>query len=105
MTPIPAIAILAVPTELGSEVMPTSREILFREKLPIFTDTEAATLFYEYGEIVSVAGRDGPLPGTYLVSFASEKGLKAGPLVLNSVVARALCKLLLDGGFGPLPPK
>ena len=85
--------------------MATPNEILFREKLPTFTDTEAATLFYQYGQIVSVAFRDGPLPGTYLVSFASEKSLKAGPLVLNSVTASALCKHLLDAGVKPtLPP-
>ncbi len=83
----------------------SDRENLFREKFPTFTDVEAAKLFYEYGEIVSVANREGPLPGTYLVSFASEKGLKAGPLVLNSVVASALCKFLLDAGVKPkLPP-
>jgi hypothetical protein len=27
--------------------------------------------------------------------------VRAGPLVLNSLVARAICKLLLDAGFGP----
>lgn len=81
----------------------SDRDTLFREKLPKFTDAEAADLFYKFGEIVSVEGRDGPL-GSFLVSFASEKGLTAGPLALNSLVARALCKLLLDGGFGPEPP-
>jgi hypothetical protein len=85
--------------------MTNSREDIFREKLPTFTDTEAATLFYEYGEIVSLDFRDGPLPGTYLVSFVSEKDVKAGPLVLNSVVASALCKHFLDAGVKPkLPP-
>jgi len=80
-------------------------ERLFREKLPTFTDTEAATLFYQYGRIVSVARRDGPLPGTHLVLFVSENGVKAGPLVLNSVVASALCKILEDSGVRPaLPP-
>lgn len=85
--------------------MVTSREKLFREKLPTFQDIDAAALWSEHGEIVSVAGRDGPLPGTYLILFVSEKDVKAGPLVLNSVVARATCKLLLDAGFGPQPPK
>jgi hypothetical protein len=82
-----------------------SSEELFREKLPKFQDIEAANLWSQYGKIVSVAGRNGPLPGTYLILFVSENDVKAGPLVLNSVVARATCKLLLDAGFGPQPPK
>ncbi len=81
----------------------TEDEKLFKENLPKFTDTEAANLWGQFGRIISLAGRDGPLPGTYLVLFVSEEGVKAGPLVLNRVVSRALCKLLLDGGFGPDP--
>lgn len=85
--------------------MSSPDEELFREKFPTFTDTEAATLYYEHGRIVSVALRDGPLPGTYLVLFVSENDVKAGPLVLNHVAASALCKLLLDAGVKPaLPP-
>jgi len=81
--------------------MSDDREALFRAKLPEFTDAEAANLFKQYGHVVSVAGREGPLGDTFLVSFASEKGLTAGPLVLNSLVAKALCRLLIDNGFEP----
>jgi hypothetical protein len=83
--------------------MQTTDEILFREKLPNFTDVEAATLFGKYGRIISIAGRVGPLGDTVLVKFASESGLTAGPLVLTSLVAKELCKLLIDEGFGPSP--
>jgi hypothetical protein len=73
---------------------------LFEEKLPKFTDTDAAVLFHEHGEIVSVAGRKGPLD-FFLVKFVSKNGLFAGPLTLNPVVARALCAQLLAAGYGP----
>ena len=46
----------------------TEDEKLFQENLPRFTDMEAANLWGQYGRIISLAGRDGPLPGTYLGS-------------------------------------
>jgi hypothetical protein len=36
------------------------------------------------------------------VTLVSENGMTAGPLALNPVVARALCKLLIDNGYGPV---
>jgi len=80
--------------------MAEQEETLLRERLPKFTDAEAARLFYEHGGIVSLDGREGPM-GSFLVSFVSEKGLVAGPLVLNSTVARRLCGLLMAAGYGP----
>jgi hypothetical protein len=37
----------------------------------------------------------------FLLTFVSEKGTVNGPLSLNPVVARELCKLLLAHGYGP----
>jgi hypothetical protein len=78
----------------------TEREILFRERLPKFTDYDALKLIGEHGQIVSVDGRPAALD-LFIVAFASDKGTTVGPLSLNPVVARALCKLLLDDGHGP----
>ena len=75
-------------------------ETLFREKLPKFTDAQAAELCHQHGQIVSMDGREAPLD-TFLVMFMSEKDLGVGPLVLDPLVARRLCKLLLDHGYGP----
>ena len=75
------------------------RETLFQEHLPEFTDAQAAAFFSQCGEIVSVSGRSAGLD-LFLVMFASEK-LSCGPLSLNPVVARTLCRLLIRNGYGP----
>jgi|SRR5580704_12906473 hypothetical protein len=77
------------------------RKTLFEAKRPQFTDYEAHELWQKYGEIVSVDGRPAALD-SFLVTFLSENDMTAGPLALNSVVARALCKLLIDNGYGPV---
>jgi|GEM_PF-4428370 len=79
------------------------RETLFQEKLPKFTDAQAAAFFGQYGEIVSVNGRPAGLD-LFLVMFAAEK-LTCGPLSLNPIVARALCSLLIKHGYGPQPQR
>jgi hypothetical protein len=76
------------------------REVLFRTKRPQINPVEALELIGEHGEIVSMGGREAAL-GLFLVVFVSEKDTKVGPLALNPVVARELCKLLVDHGFGP----
>jgi hypothetical protein len=76
------------------------RERLFREKLPQFTDYQAVELIGQHGEIVSVAGREAALD-VFLLTFVSEKDSIVGPLSLNPVVARELCRLLLAHGYGP----
>jgi hypothetical protein len=76
------------------------REALFRERLPKFTDYEALKLINEHGQIVSVDGRHAALD-LFIIAFASDKGTTVGPLSLNPIVARALCKLLIDDGHGP----
>jgi hypothetical protein len=78
----------------------SDRERLFREKLPQFTDYQAVELIGQHGEIVSMAGRKAALD-LFLLTFVSEKGTVNGPLSLNPVVARELCKLLLAHGYGP----
>jgi hypothetical protein len=76
------------------------REILFRRKRPQIPPDEALRLVKEHGEIVSMGGREAPLD-LFLVTFVSEKDTTVGPLALNPVVARELCKLLIDHGYGP----
>jgi hypothetical protein len=77
------------------------RKTLFEAKRPQFTEYEAHELWQKYGEIVSVDGRPAALD-SFLVTFVSENDMTAGPLGLNPVVARALCKLLIDNGYGPV---
>jgi hypothetical protein len=74
-------------------------ERLFKEKLPKFTDVEAHQLWAEYGSVVSMDGRPGPLD-SFLVKFAAER-TDCGPLVLTATVARELCNLLIRHGYGP----
>ena len=76
------------------------RDTLFKEKRPQFTDFQAHELWSQYGEIVSVDARPAALDA-FLVTFVSENDMTAGLLALNPVVARALCKLLIDNGYGP----
>jgi hypothetical protein len=76
------------------------QEAIFRERIPKFTDFDALKLIGEHGKIVSVNGRHAALD-LIIVAFASEKGTTVGPLSLNPTVSRALCKLLLDEGYGP----
>lgn len=76
------------------------REVLFRTKKPQINPVEALQLIGEHGEIVSAGGREAALD-LFLLVFVSEKDTKVGPLALNPVVARELCKLLLDNGYGP----
>jgi hypothetical protein len=78
------------------------REALLRDRRPRFTDYEARKLIDEHGQIISVDGRHSALD-LFIVAFASEKGTTVGPLSLNPIVARALCKLLVDDGHGPEP--
>lgn len=77
------------------------RETWFQEKFPQFTENQAATFFRQHGEIVSVNARPGA-PDLFLVAFASE-GQQYGPMALNPIVARALCGLLIQHGYGPPP--
>jgi hypothetical protein len=77
-------------------------EKLFQKRLPNFTDTDAALLWSEFGTVVSMDGRPGPLFDTFLVKFVAER-TDCGPLVLNQTVARALCGLLIRHGYGPQP--
>jgi hypothetical protein len=76
------------------------REVLFRKKRPQIDPTEAAQMIREHGEIVSMGGREAA-GDLFLLTFVSEKDTEAGPLPLNPVVARELCKLLIDHGYGP----
>jgi hypothetical protein len=80
--------------------MMTKREILFRTKRPQIPPDEALKLIQEHGEIVSMGGREAP-EDLFLVTFVSEKDTTVGPLALNPVVARELCQLLIDRGYGP----
>jgi hypothetical protein len=78
-------------------------EALFQEKMPTINELDAINaqkIMGEHGQIVSVNGRRVAL-SHFMVTFVSDKGVKAGPLILNSLVARALCKLLLDDRRGP----
>jgi hypothetical protein len=99
MTPAAPLAILAMPIDPGSKTM-TEREILFRTKRPQIDPAEALQMIREHGEIVSMGGREAA-GDLFLLTFVSEKDTKAGPLALNPVVARELCKLLIDRGYGP----
>jgi hypothetical protein len=79
----------------------TEREKLFRIKLPREIDPKRAIdLIREHGEIVSFGGRQAE-DDLLLVTFVSEKDVIAGPLALNPVVARELCKFLIDLGYAP----
>lgn len=75
------------------------RETLFKENLPEFTDVQAEALYRRFGEVISVNGREGPID-SFLLMFVTEKS-DCGPLCLNPVVARELCKLLIANGYGP----
>jgi hypothetical protein len=77
----------------------SDRDALFREKLFKFTDYQTVELIGEHGEIVSVAGRPAALD-LFIVTFAPDKGTTIGPLSLNPIVARELCKLLTDHVHG-----
>ncbi|HTQ14594.1 MAG TPA: hypothetical protein VMH86_12030 [Rhizomicrobium sp.] len=76
-----------------------TRETLFQTRFPEFTEAQATKFFEQHGEMVSVNGRPGT-PDLFLVALASEKQAY-GPLALNPLVARTLCKLLVDAGYGP----
>ena len=97
MTPVGSAVILGIATNLGVHM--TNRERLFEEFKPQFSDYQALEFIQKYGEIVSVDGREAALD-LFLVMFASEH-LTCGPISLNPVVARALCALLLEAGYGP----
>ena len=79
-----------------------TRETWFQERLPQFTDQQATSYYGQHGEMVSVYARPGT-PDLFLVAFASEKDGKqiAGPFALNPNVARTLCALLMQHGYGP----
>ncbi|HYL32343.1 MAG TPA: hypothetical protein VEU53_04265 [Stellaceae bacterium] len=69
-----------------------TRETLFQEHFPAFTEEQSADAFRRYGEVVSFCGRPG-LPDLFVAAFATEKE-KLGPLALNPVVAFALYREL-----------
>ncbi|HUZ75938.1 MAG TPA: hypothetical protein VMU87_23370 [Stellaceae bacterium] len=79
------------------------RKTLFEAKRPQFMDYQyqAQELWQKYGEIVSVDGRPTALD-SFLLTFVSENDITARPLALNPVVARPLCKSLIDNGYGPV---
>jgi hypothetical protein len=78
----------------------TEDEILFWQKLPQLPLDTTLRLFEEHGDMVSMGGRPAAL-SHLLVAFVSRKGDLVGPLMLNSTVARELCKLLIENGHGP----
>jgi hypothetical protein len=79
--------------------MMTDREILFRRRRPQINGDEAARLLQEYGEMVSMGAREA-LGDKLFLAFVPEHGELVGPLTLNAVVARELCRLLNDFGYG-----
>jgi hypothetical protein len=79
--------------------MMSQREILFRTKSPSeIAPKDVANLLREHGEVVSFAGREGPEDLLQLV-FVSAKDTAVGPICLNPVVARELCKFLVGLGY------
>lgn len=75
---------------------------LFQAKFPEFTEAssvEAKEFWDANGQFVSVDGRGVALNG-FAVQFATQFR-KHGPFVMNETTARALCRLLIESGFGP----
>jgi len=75
-------------------------ETLFQQKRPQIPLDAALRIVEEYGDMVSMDGRIAAI-NHFLVAFVSKKGDLAGPLMLNAVVARELCRLLIANGYGP----
>lgn len=76
-----------------------NREVLFRKNRPQINGYKAIELIEEHGEIVSMGPRPAGLD-LFLLSFVSKNDTTVGPLALNPVVARELCRLLIHHGYG-----
>ena len=77
------------------------REILFQQRMPRQISPESVQDFIsEHGEIVSFGAREGPID-CFTVVFVSKNGTPSLSMVLNPIVARRLCKRLVDLGYGP----
>ncbi|MGD0865655.1 MAG: hypothetical protein ABSA49_08875 [Rhizomicrobium sp.] len=75
---------------------------LFKKFLPeltAITDVQTMEFFKRNGEIVSANGRQIAIDSFLLVMSTGADTV--GPFPLNGVTARALCRYLIDAGFGP----
>jgi hypothetical protein len=72
----------------------------FQPRLNEVTEAKAAEFFYSTHGIQSLNGKLSAIDAFTLVLATDSE--QYGPYVLNAVSARALCRLLMEHGFGPV---
>jgi hypothetical protein len=82
--------------------MQSDQELFEKFRPPMTEVTDALTMefFKQHGLILSVNGKRAGLNSFALVLAAGPDTI--GPFPLNSTTARALCRILIDSGFGPI---
>lgn len=82
--------------------MTSDEEHLFQKFFPKITEVTSVEAARSWGEGAEIISLDGKRCGVnaFLLQLADDSQT-IGPFVLNSVCARALCRRLIDEGFGP----
>jgi len=72
----------------------------FRPRITEVTVYHAASTFGQGGEILSLDGKRTAID-SFILQLATDNEV-IGPYLLNATCARALCRLLIAEGFGPI---